>query len=96
MTKMDKNTEFEIAVEKYLDYKHKFNELENKLDKYKQQIKQYMKKNKLTSFSTPIANIHLQNASKMTVSKKGTPLEIWNQYAKESNYEILNVKKKKT
>ena len=37
---MDKNTEFEIAVEKYLDYKHKFNELENKLDKYKQPQRQ--------------------------------------------------------
>ena len=42
------------------------------------------------------SHIQLQNATKSTISKKGTPLEIWNQYCKESQYEILNVKKNKT
>lgn len=90
------SSDVEAAVEKYLEYKAKSQELDSKLNKYKQSIKQYMKKNKITNFSTPIATIQLQNATKSTISKKGTPLEIWNQYCKESQYEILNVKKNKT
>ena len=96
---MTKNGKLDEAIEnivaKYLEYKSKYNEIDNKLNKYKALIKDYMKDKKTSEFSTPTASIQLQKAKKMTISKKGTPLAIWNQYARESNYEILNVKKKK-
>lgn len=81
-------------IEKYLEYKNKYTEIDKKVEKYKKEIKSFLKKSKLEKYDNAQASVTLQIAKKSTIAKKNTPSEIWEKYSKETNYEILNVKKK--
>ena len=84
----------EEEIQKYLEYKSKSSEIEKKLEKYKKLIKSFLKKSDLKKYESPIAIVTLQNAKKNTISKKDTPLDVWDKYSKETSYEILNVRSK--
>ena len=92
---MSSNQDIINKVTKYLEYKEKCSEVEKKLEKYKNDIKKYLKSNKLDKESLPIATISLQKASKSSISKKNTPDDVWKKYSKSTSYEILNVRKNK-
>ena len=83
-----------LVIQKYLEYKSKSSEIEKKLEKYKKLIKSFLKKSDLKKYESPIAIVTLQNAKKNTISKKDTPLDVWDKYSKETSYEILNVRSK--
>lgn len=83
-------------IEKYMEYREKSNEIEKKMNSYRNQIKSYLKSNKQTVYKSSVANVSLQTATKSTMTKSGTPVDVWNQYSKTTNYEILNVRPAKS
>lgn len=82
-------------IEKYLEYKDKYSEIEKKIEKYKSKIKNFLVDSGKKKYESPIATVTIQTAKKNTISKKDTPDEIWTKYSKETSYDILNVRKKK-
>ena len=88
-------TDIDQAIEKYLEYKLKFNDIEKKIEKYKKMLKQYLQKQKIDKYDNAKATVTLQKATKTIITKKSTPQDIWEKYATQTKYEILNVRKKK-
>lgn len=92
---MAHSPDIEIAIEKYLDYKEKFEEIQKKMEKYKKNIKTELGKLNTKTYQSSLASVSLQTANKSTISKKEIPSDLWEKYSKKTQYDILQVRKKK-
>lgn len=92
------SNELETYIDKYILYKTNHQEIQGKLDKYRKNIKKELKKLGIKSYNYNSKNakitITLQNATKETVNRQTLPEHLWKQYAKKTEYEVLQVKNK--
>lgn len=84
---------------KFIQIKQKLDELEERHDRYRKSIEEYMLKEGLTSIEHTVDgktyNIKKSLMSRESISKKELPEDIWNKYCKSSSYTTIRVLKKK-
>lgn len=89
------NQNVDKHLEKWLILKQEISELEHKLDRHKDKIKSFMKSNGLgtltNSSNTIIVDSRSVNSSR--ISRDSIPRDLWNQYSKQSSYDVFNIRK---
>lgn len=89
------NQNVDKHLEKWLILKQEISELEHKLDRHKDKIKSFMKSNGLVTLSnssnTIIVDSRSVNSSR--ISRDSIPRDLWNQYSKQSSYDVFNIRK---
>ena len=84
---------------KFIQTKQKLDELQEKHDKYRKYIEEYMLRENLTSvehsFDGKKYNIKKSLMSRESISKKDLPEDIWDKYCKSSSYTTIRVLNKK-
>ncbi len=93
---MDYDTnDIDTLLEKYNDTKEQISILEKKLEKYKKYAERVMDdedKDEISNFNFSLTR---RNMSRTTLSKNDIPKDIWNKYARNINYPMYVLRKKK-
>ena len=93
---MDYDTnDIDTLLEKYNDTKEQISILEKKLEKYKKYAERIMDdedKDEISNFNFSLTR---RNMSRTTLSKNDIPKDIWNKYARNINYPMYILRKKK-
>lgn len=87
-------SEIEKIVEKYYSYRKEVNELEKKVQKYKEKLEGYMNGQEINNFDTDKYSVSRVNSSMTTVSKKDLPEDIWTRYCKRCKFYKYYIKEK--
>jgi len=85
----------EEYLEKYLLTKEKIQENTKRMEIYKKKIKQYMKHENVSSYTSKQGfSAQLKTLHKSVIQKKNVPQDIWEKYSTITPYDILFIKKK--
>lgn len=84
------------AIYKWHQLKQELDEVEAKLESYKEIVKNYMMDNKLETVITDDLIVKKYKCERESVSKKDLPLEIWNKYSKQTHYDTYKLIPKKS
>ena len=86
-------------ITKFIEIKHKLDELQERYDRHRKNIEDYMIRENMTSIEHTVDNqkyrIKKSILSRESVSKKDIPDDIWNKYCKSSSYTTLRISKLK-
>lgn len=86
---------YDQHIEKWYILKQEISELERKLNRHKNKIKSYMKSNSINtltnSSNTIIVDSRSVNSSR--ISRESIPRDLWNQYSKQSSYDVYTVRR---
>lgn len=88
------NSNIRQIIENWYTYKRQADELEKKIDRCKEIIKEYMNENDANII---VSDNHVVKRSKHTrehINKKDLPQDIWNKYNKSSEYWLYKVTEK--
>jgi len=93
---MDYDTnDMDTLLEKYNDTKEQISILEKKLEKYKKYAERIMDNEDKDEISNLKFSLTRRNMSRTTLSKDDIPKDIWNKYARNINYPMYILRKKK-
>lgn len=98
MSQKSSTSEMDACLQKYLEYKVKIDEYEQKLKKYRSNLKTLLKKTGEKKYVSDFGIVTLNEATKSTLSKKDVPKEfhyLWEKYSKQTKYDIVSVRNKK-
>jgi len=83
---------------KFIQIKQKIDELQERHDRYRKNIEEYMLKENLNAVEHAVDgktyNIKKSLMSRESISKKELPEDIWDRYCKSSSYTTIRVLKK--
>ena len=83
---------------KFIQIKQKLDELQERHDRYRKNIEEYMAKEDITSIEHTVDgknyNVKKSLMSRESISKKELPEDIWNKYCKSSSFTTIRVLKK--
>jgi hypothetical protein len=83
---------------KFIQLKQKLDELQERHDKYRQYVEEYMLKENLVLVEHTVDgksyNIKKSLMSRESIAKKELPEDIWNRYCKSSSFTTIRVLKK--
>ena len=81
------------TIESYLETKEMYNKLEKKLQKTREQLDSYLRREGKLSIKTDKYIIESKEITTHRISKNTVPKEIWERWCKESSYSILKISK---
>jgi hypothetical protein len=93
---MDYSTDdIDTLLEKWHDTKEQISILEKKLEKYKKYAERIMDNEDKDEINNSNYSLTRRNMSRTTLSKDDIPKDIWNKYARNINYPMYILRKKK-
>jgi hypothetical protein len=93
---MEYNTDdIDTLLDKWHDTKEQIALLEKKLEKYKKYAERVMDSEDKDELINHKYTLIRRNMSRMTLSKDDVPKDIWNKYARNINYPMYVLRKKK-
>ncbi len=95
----DNDSKDEKSISKFIEIKHKLDELQERYDRYRKNVEDYMLDQNITTIEHTLDNqkyrIKKSLLSRETISRKELPPEIWDKYCKSSSYTTLRLTKLK-
>lgn len=82
-------------LERWADTRNQISALEKRVENYKKLMRQYLLRNNLTKYENDMFRVRLTNQNRSFVHKKDVPKEIWDQFAKEKDIEVLTLTEKR-
>jgi len=93
---MDYSTDdVDTLLEKWHDTKEQISILEKRLEKYKKYAERIMDNEDKDEINNSNYSLTRRNMSRTTLSKDDLPKDIWNKYARNINYPMYILRKKK-
>ena len=93
---MDYSTDdVDTILEKWHDTKEQISSLEKRLEKYKKYAERIMDNEDKDEINNSNYSLTRRNMSRTTLSKDDLPKDIWNKYARNINYPMYILRKKK-
>ena len=87
-------SDISLLIDRWYELKENISLLETKLEKCKIIAEDYMDNNNIDSISSDNTILTRKELSRLSVSKKDLPSDIFNKYAKECHYTAFYINKK--
>ena len=81
------------AIEQYLEAKEMHAKMEKKLQKYRDNLDAYLRREGKTSLRTDRYILESKEVTTHRISKANVPAEVWQKWSRESTYCMLKVSK---
>jgi hypothetical protein len=94
MTTSKTTSDISLLLDRWYEIKENIALFETKLEKCKIVAENYMDEHNIDTISTNNITLTRRDLTRLSVSKKDLPEDIWDRYAKETSYKAFYINKK--